>query len=45
MVYFFVRKILMRYSYPPDLARMEADKVLAQSESFADVFSKEGLKN
>ena len=35
-----VRKILMRYGYPPDLARMEADRVLEQSESLADVFSK-----
>ena len=34
-----VRKILMRYGYPPDLARMEADKVLAQSESLATVFA------
>ena len=33
-----VRKVLMRYGYPPDLARMEADKVLAQSESLAGVF-------
>lgn len=30
-----VRKILMRYGYPPDLARMEADKVLEQSELLA----------
>ena len=36
-----VRKILMRYGYPPDLARMEADKVLAQSESLAGVFADE----
>ena len=41
MAYFFVRKILMRYSYPPDLARMEADKVLSQSDSMTDIFSKE----
>src|SRR5690554_2871162 len=34
-----VRKLLMRYGYPPDLARMEADKVLAQSESLAAVFA------
>ena len=38
-----VRKILMRYGYPPDLARMEADKVLAQGESLAGVFSRDGL--
>jgi type I restriction enzyme R subunit len=36
-----VKKILQRYGYPPDLARMEADRVLAQSESLAAVFSKE----
>ncbi len=30
-----VKKILMRYGYPPDLARMEADKVLEQSELLA----------
>ncbi len=34
-----VKKILMRYGYPPDLAKMEADRVLAQSESLAEVFS------
>ena len=36
-----VKKILMRYGYPPDVAKMEADRVIAQSESLADVFSKE----
>ena len=36
-----VRKVLMRYGYPPNLARMEADKVLAQSESLAGVFAAE----
>lgn len=30
-----VKKVLMRYGYPPDLARMEADKVLEQSELLA----------
>lgn len=35
-----VRKILMRYGYPPDLARMEADKVLEQSEALAEVLTK-----
>jgi type I restriction enzyme R subunit len=30
-----VKKILMRYGYPPDLARIEADKVLEQSELLA----------
>ena len=33
----------MRYGYPPDLARMEADKVLAQGKSLAGVFSRDGL--
>lgn len=28
-----VKKLLQRYGYPPDLARMEADKVLEQSEA------------
>ena len=36
-----VKKILMRYGYPPDVARMQADRVIAQSESLADVFSRE----
>ena len=30
-----VKKILMRYSYPPDLARMEADRVIEQGELLA----------
>jgi type I restriction enzyme R subunit len=30
-----VKKILIKYGYPPDLARMEADRVLAQSEKLA----------
>lgn len=34
-----VKKILMRYGYPPDLAKLEADRVLAQSELLADIFS------
>ena len=34
-----VKKILMRYGYPPDLAKMEADKVIAQSENLADFFA------
>ena len=34
-----VKKILMRYGYPPDLAKMEADKVLAQSENLAEFFT------
>lgn len=36
-----VKKILMRYGYPPDVAKMEADRVIAQSESLADIFSRE----
>ncbi|MCG8239685.1 type I restriction endonuclease subunit R [Tenacibaculum finnmarkense] len=35
-----VKKILIRYGYPPDLARLEADKVLAQGESLAEIFTK-----
>ena len=35
-----VKKILMRYGYPPDIARMEADRVLEQSELLAqDMFT------
>jgi len=34
-----VKKLLMRYGYPPDLAKMEADKVLEQSELLASEFS------
>ena len=30
-----VKKILMKYGYPPDLARIEADRVLEQSELLA----------
>ncbi len=30
-----VKKVLMRYGYPPDLARIEADRVLEQSELLA----------
>jgi type I restriction enzyme R subunit len=36
-----VKKILMRYGYPPDLARIEADKVLEQSELLASELTKE----
>lgn len=36
-----VKKLLMRYGYPPDLAKMEADRVIAQSESLADIFSRD----
>jgi len=36
-----VRKILIRYGYPPDLARMEADKVLEQSEALAESLTRE----
>ena len=30
-----VKKVLMKYGYPPDVARIEADRVLEQSELFA----------
>ena len=30
-----VKKLLMKYGYPPDVARMEADRVLEQSELLA----------
>lgn len=36
-----VKKILMRYGYPPDVAKMEADRVLAQGEALAEKFSSE----
>lgn len=35
-----VKKILMRYGYPPDLAKMEADRVLEQSELLAEEITK-----
>ncbi|MCH1538527.1 MAG: DUF3387 domain-containing protein [Flavobacteriaceae bacterium] len=35
-----VRKILIEYGYPPDLARMEADRVIEQGETLADSLSK-----
>ena len=34
-----VRKILIKYGYPPDLARMEADRVIEQSELLAESFT------
>ncbi len=34
-----VKKVLMKYGYPPDLARIEADRVLEQSEQLADELS------
>ncbi len=33
-----VKKVLMKYGYPPDLARMEADRVLEQSRMLAEEF-------
>lgn len=36
-----VRIILIRYGYPPDLARMEADRVLEQSEALAAALTKD----
>ncbi len=35
-----VKKILMRYGYPPDLAKIEADRVLEQSELLAEEITK-----
>lgn len=37
-----VKKILMKYGYPPDLAKMEADRVLEQSELLAKELVSEG---
>ena len=34
-----VRKTLIRFGYPPDLARMEADRVMEQSEVMAESFT------
>ncbi len=34
-----VKKVLMRYGYPPDLAKLEADRVLEQSELLASEFA------
>lgn len=34
-----VKKILMRYGYPPDIAKLEADRVLRQGEALAEMFS------
>ena len=34
-----VKKVLMRYGWPPDVARMEADRVLEQSELLASELS------
>jgi type I restriction enzyme R subunit len=34
-----VKKVLMKYGYPPDLARIEADRILEQSELLAEEFT------
>ncbi len=34
-----VRKLLIKYGYPPDLARMEADRVIQQSELLAEALT------
>ena len=34
-----VRKLLIKYGYPPDLARMEADRVIEQNELLANELS------
>lgn len=36
-----VKKVLMRYGYPPDLAKLEADRVLEQSELLAEEITRE----
>ena len=36
-----VRKLLIKYGYPPDLARMEADRVIQQGEALAEVLTKD----
>lgn len=36
-----VKKILMRYGYPPDVAKLEADRELRQGEALAEMFSSE----
>jgi len=33
-----VKKLLIKYGYPPDVARIEADKVLVQGEALAKRF-------
>lgn len=35
----YVKKILMRYGYPPDIALLEADRVIEQSEALANELS------
>ena len=35
-----VRKILVKYGNPPDLAKMEADRVIEQSELLAETLTK-----
>jgi type I restriction enzyme, R subunit len=39
-----VKKVLMRYGYPPDLAKIEADRVLEQSELLAEELTKNNKK-
>lgn len=36
-----VKKVLMKYGYPPDLAKIEADRVLEQSELLAEDLTKD----
>lgn len=36
----YVKKILMRYGYPPDIALLEADKVIEQSEALENELSR-----
>ena len=37
--FYVVKKVLMRYGWPPDVARLEADRVLEQSELLANEIS------
>jgi type I restriction enzyme R subunit len=36
-----VHKLSIKYGYPPDVAEMEAERVLAQGENLAEMFSAE----
>ena len=35
-----IKKILQKYGYPPDVARLQADNVWRQSENLAERFTK-----
>lgn len=36
-----VKKVLVKYGYPPDLAKLEANRVLEQSELLAEEITRE----